>query len=194
VRGRPPRPSEDPVGPTVFVPGRLEGVRQWSLASDQSGAIRLTGLNGVAWSRDGKTTAARCECRDVQHRGPAPAGACCCGLYALHPWAADSDGFRLQNLFSGLSVVGVVEAWGTVQVHGEGFRAQYARPTAFALLGLSRASEYGDLLARLAAAHRAEVIGLGGVGELMGHCVDVQLGLSRRTVAQLLEGGDPRPR
>lgn len=129
---------------------------------------------------------------DDSHRGPAPAGACSCGLYALHGWAADSGELEPQGPRSELGVVGVVEAWGTVHVHGDGFRAQYARPTTFALLGLPRASEYGDLVAQLAVAHRVGITEFEGVADFVDHCADLGLGLGRRTVAQLLEGGDPR--
>ena len=152
------------------------------------------GLNRrLQWSGGGETTAARCDGGSARHKAPAPEGACCCGLYALHPWAlADSGVFGLAVAWGELDVAGVVEAWGVVQVHGEGFRAQYARPTALALVGHPRGSEYGELVAKLAAAHRAEVIELDAIGGLADHCESDQLGLSRRTVTQLLSGGDPR--
>ncbi len=193
MRGYPPRRNPAPAGPTVYVPGRLYGVRRWQVLPDVSGAPRLTGLNRIPWRSGGQTTAARCKGGGVAHKGPAPEGTCRCGLYAIHPWAiAESSVFGLAVPSGGLEVAGVVEAWGVVQVHGEGFRAQYARPTALALVGDARGSEHGELIARLADEHRAEVIELGGIDGLADHCENAELGLSRRTVTALLSGGDPR--
>lgn len=188
---RAPRYGPTPAGPIVYVPGRLYGVRNWCLATDNEGELRLSGMNQVLWQRDGKSTAAVCSHGDM-HRAPAPVGGCCCGLYAVHPWAAPGDVPGLASSAGALGVVGIVEAWGTVHVHREGFRAQYARPGALALLGTYRGSGYGELVARLAREHRVELAEFRDLSALVDHCVEAGLGLLESTVAKLLAGGDPR--
>jgi hypothetical protein len=104
----------------------------------------------------------------------------------------NSNVFGLAVASGEFDVAGIVEAWGVVQVHSEGFRAQYARPTALALVGDPWKSEYGQLVAKLADTHRAEVIELGEISGLAEHCEHAGFGLSRRTVTELLGGRDPR--
>ena len=40
-------------------------------------------------------------------------------------------------------VVGIVEAWGRIELHEDGFRAQFARPHTLALIGAPRESDIG---------------------------------------------------
>src|SRR5438876_462828 len=102
----------------LFV-GKLAGLRSWSLA-DQDRA--LGGLfQRVAWPAGRPLRAA---CLVNSHAAPAPA--CSCGIYALHPTRAAAR--ALQEVASPPDVVGIVEAWGAVEVHPDGFRAEYARP------------------------------------------------------------------
>jgi hypothetical protein len=83
-------------------------------------------------------------------------------------------------------VAGLVEAWGAVQLHADGFRAQYARPRALALIGISRRSDQGRLLSWLADAYRAELLEVASTAELAAYCRLHDLGLDQETVRSLL--------
>jgi hypothetical protein len=73
-----------------------------------------------------------------------PVADCSCGLYAL----ADPRDDRLRPSFE---AVGAVVAWGDVEVHATGFRAQYA---AIVALGLPEDAELGHLTRLREAARR----------------------------------------
>ncbi len=106
---------------TPFFAGTIEGIRGWSLSDDLE--LRGRGLgSSEAWAPDGSPTEAVCL-EDDDH--PAPDPGCECGLYALHPQAQISEWVDVF-LFGG--VAGVVEAWGQIELHEVGFRAQFARP------------------------------------------------------------------
>lgn len=163
MRAIDPWKGRGPSGPVAHRRGPVHGIRRWTLVPGAGGAIRLGSLSLQAWLNDGKTTWARCRRGDGRHpRGQrAPIGSCSAGLYALHPAAAGAA----QNLFPPgttrpIEVVGIVAAWGTVHVHREGFRAEYARPTALLLIGAGRNSDYGRLVTDLATGHRARVVEL----------------------------------
>ena len=156
---------------------------------------RTTGLP------EGKTTWARCRNRgpDFHPPGaPAPAGPCSCGLYALHPSAVGrqkswTDGSLTMVVRSGrLDIVGIVEAWGTVHVHAEGFRAQYARPVNLLLIGAPRDSDYGRLVEDLAIAYRAGVTELADAGAFADHCLQRRIGMRPEDVAALTSGAGTR--
>jgi hypothetical protein len=79
-------------------------------------------------------------------------------------------------------VAGIVEAAGAVEVHEAGFRAERARPHAFLLSpGRNR-----NLIDRLAATYRAEVVDVGGPDALLAWCRERRLGLDESVVAGLL--------
>jgi hypothetical protein len=59
---------------------------------------------------------------------PVPANDCMCGLYGWHSPAA---ALRACRAGSGL-IAGAIIAWGDLQVHPSGFRAEHARPVALA--------------------------------------------------------------
>jgi hypothetical protein len=68
------------------------------------------------------------RCREDAHHTP-PVSGCGCGIYAVHdPAACIERG----------TVVGAILAWGRLEVHHEGFRAEYARPVALARGGVER--------------------------------------------------------
>jgi hypothetical protein len=173
-------------------------VRRWKPLRDAGGAIRLGGtVRAEPWLSEGKTTWAKCRSRGpgVHPPGaPAPAGTCTCGLYALHPWAVGrgktrTDGALAMETSSGsLEIVGIVEAWGTVHVHAEGFRAQYARPVDLLLIGTPRDSDYGRLVEDLAIAHRAGMTELADAVAFEDHCRERGIGISPEDVAALTSG------
>ena len=163
--------------------GRVRWLRAWRLLPGPGGEWRLGAYNGELWER-GRPTRARCTRRGyITHAEHAPAGDCSCGLYAVHPWA-----YRAANWpRGGLEVFGTVRAWGCLQLHAEGFRAQWAEPASLFLVGASRRSEYGRVLVDLAAAHDAEVWEVDRMGDAPRRCAQEGLGLARRTVANLLD-------
>ena len=151
------------------------------------------------WLPEGKTTWAACRGRGsgVHPPGaPAPAGPCTCGLYALHPWAVGrqkswTDKSLTMVVRSGrLEIVGIVEAWGTVHVHNEGFRAQYARPVNLLLIGTPRDSDYGRFVEDLAIAYRAGVTEVTDAGAFEDHCREHGIGMSPEDVAALTSGAE----
>ena len=177
---------EDCVGATTFVAEKLHGLRAWHIGVDQEGAIRLSGLHlNEPWPHTGKTNWARCSLTHVR-KHKAPAAQCNCGLYALHPWSAEDRSELQLEVHGRLSVVGVVEAWGQVQLHEEGFRAQFARPAALVVLGASPDSGYGRLVAEVARGHRAELMEAADIPALARNCELRGLGFSKKTVRRLL--------
>ncbi len=185
-------------GPTAVVRGGLHGVRRWKPSRGEGGAIRLGSIaRPDEWLPGGKTTWARCGGRGpgVHPAGaPAPAGPCTCGLYALHPWAVSNQGSWIDGSLTmaagsgALEIVGVVEAWGTVHVHDEGFRAQYARPVDLLLIGTPRDSEYGRLVDDLAIAYRSGVTEVADAAAFDEHCREHGIGMSPEGVAALTSG------
>ena len=92
-------------------------------------ATRLEAIAQEAvWETGSAPTKARCL-TDRGHR--APVARCGCGLYALHPTLAQcsssySDAHRAAQAGHGSDqVVGIVAAWGEVELHETGFRAEY---------------------------------------------------------------------
>ena len=100
------------------------------------------------------------EMTHTLHTAPEPT--CQCGLYAHHPTLSRRHG--LQRGWAAITgalpqgLIGIAEAWGSVELHATGFRAQYARPHA---LGVHRAyleSEQGRVIAQVAEAYEALVV------------------------------------
>ncbi|MSO42498.1 MAG: hypothetical protein EXQ70_11535 [Solirubrobacterales bacterium] len=182
--------SSEPVGEPSLVMGKLHGLRAWGVSGDDDGSLLLTGsVEPAPWEGEGKTSWAMCNRADAYKRCPrqkdqAPGAACDCGLYAHHPWSA--PGPYVPYSLHPLAVHGIVEAWGKVQVYGDGFRAQYARAKALVLLGVEESSPFGQLVSLLAREQRAELLVMSEPEELKAHCRREGLGLSKRAVAQLL--------
>jgi hypothetical protein len=172
-------------GEPPVVPGRLYGLRAWTVG----GGTRLESLaQQGAWASGSKPTKARCAAARG-HR--APAHKCGCGLYALHPTVGEcqsSFGKARRSARAGGAggdVFGIVAAWGEVELHESGFRAEYARPHALIL-----AADHGDGYARrvraLAAGHDAEVWEVDSGHHLHRRCVEQNLGLSEAAIRELL--------
>jgi hypothetical protein len=147
--------------------------------------LALTGqAQQVPWRAE-RPTKARCQSHR-HHR--APREGCGCGLYALHPsrssatrvFGSSRPGYGLQQ------VAGIVEAWGTVEVHEEGFRAEYARPFALILPRRLAGTDVGALIRQLAARYGCQVLELDGHGSLLAFCGRHNLGLSVPVVTELL--------
>ena len=88
------------------------GYRSWRPGKEgEQGELRAIGAIEATW-RPGVSTAA-CRLRSPW----APDPGCECGLYATH-------GVPDAMLDASMIVLGAVRAWGDVQVHREGFRAE----------------------------------------------------------------------
>ena len=83
-------------------------------------------------------------------------------------------------------IAGIVEAWGRVELHKDGFRAEFARPVAVALVGAPAESDLGGAVARLADRYASEVLVLEDHEALVAYCRSRDLGLSRPVVRSLL--------
>ncbi|MCB0868157.1 MAG: hypothetical protein KDB48_05645 [Solirubrobacterales bacterium] len=125
---RKPASDRDPYEEkTPFLAGTIIGIRQWHSDLSLSRLRPLTRYQD--WKMDGKPTEAVCANHEGSHQAPDPD--CDCGLHAYHPWSSKRE--HLSLYFRDSQVTGLVAAWGKVEVHGEGFRAQYAKPMAFVL-------------------------------------------------------------
>lgn len=106
------------------VPDYLEplvGLRQWEFDAE-AGTLDspLSRIPATAW--DGGAVTASCKRADHS----APQANCQCGLYSV-------NGFRhlpQNHRHPGEWVVGMVEQWGTVELHPTGMRSEYARVVA----------------------------------------------------------------
>lgn len=96
------------------------GYRAWRVGED--GTLCPWTFTALAWE-PGVNTAV-CS-RNGSHAPPV--ADCMCGLYAL----TDPSDRRLN--FLGDQVVGAIAAWGDMEVHRTGFRAQFARVVALAM-------------------------------------------------------------
>lgn len=187
------------VGPPTFVPGRLYGIRRWTARRGENGTINLGGhYDYQTWRSAGESTWAQCHARGGHPPGErAPAGRCTCGLYAFHPWAIRRSRFwqdkslLMTTLRGPLDIVGIVEGWGRVHVHREGFRAEYARPTTLLLVGSPRDSDYGRLVEDLAISHRAGLLEAKSASAVENHCRGGGIGISPEAVEALISETDP---
>ncbi|WP_205698757.1 SCP2 sterol-binding domain-containing protein [Conexibacter sp. SYSU D00693] len=120
------------------------GFRAWHL--DDDGVLRAWTFRDAIWE-PGVTTA-RCV-RAASHRPPV--ADCSCGLYAL----SDPSDRRLR--FTGDQVVGAIAAWGDLEVHRTGFRAEHACVVALAVPDRPDV-ELLERLERAAARHRVALV------------------------------------
>ncbi|HWH93973.1 MAG TPA: SCP2 sterol-binding domain-containing protein [Baekduia sp.] len=120
------------------------GYRAWHIEDD--GLLRPWTFTALPWQPG--VNRAVCA-RDVRHEPPV--AECMCGLYALTDPADRRLDFRADQ------AVGAVAAWGDMEVHRTGFRAEHACVTALALP--ARASfEQREALARAAERYRVPLV------------------------------------
>lgn len=109
---------------TPDLTGKIIGFREW--AGDNS--LESTGVGGH-WGRG--VNVARCsQAHAWDHLSPGHD--CQCGLYALHEVP---EAYVGPGPWTGAQEMGAIAAWGKVEVHPNGFRAQYAEIIA---LGFNR--------------------------------------------------------
>ncbi len=183
-------------GESPFLAGELHGLRQWSLESPE-GDFLLAGYFGVPWTPGGEPTEAACHADDSWHSDAdshqPPGHDCGCGLYGLHPdpeialpVVKSAPGVDGNGLGESLQLVGVIEAWGRVELREDGFRAEYARPVVLVASEAVKGSDYGMVVARVASRYRAEVFWFEQPQEVFDFCRERGFGLSRQTVGRLL--------
>lgn len=165
-------------GPPLIV-GELAGLRVWPL---ETGRLRAAGWD-VTWPEGGRPMSATCR---VGAAHEAPAGDCTCGIYAWHPRPSSAEEVFSECSRGSNFVAGIVAAWGAVEVHRTGFRAQYARPVAFVVERRRAGPGYRRRVRRLAARHRAEVLVVDSPADLYRHCLERGLGLRESAVEELL--------
>jgi hypothetical protein len=160
------------------VPSPLFGLRTWTVVGEP-GAEGLAGpQRSMPWPAGGEWLEATCP-----DGHPAPAPGCQCGIHAWHPrrrWARRVMSTRQE-------IPGVVEATGEIEVHGDGFRAQRARPYAlFLVRGRNRGRAE-----RLGAAYGVPVIDAPNADAIVEWCRSRGLGLDEQVVAGLLGADGP---
>ena len=174
------------------VPGRLYGLRRWRVDwGEQPLSMEVWGAGGRCRD-DGQPTRAHCgEHRFPKHR--APHATCGCGLYGLHPRASAARELCGDAADDGV-VIGIVEAWGQVELHRDGFRAEYARPHAFVVFRSVPDPAHEARTLALAKAHGVAVLRVDGASTLHRHCVEQGLGMSDETVRELVPPDELFPR
>lgn len=186
-------------GPLIV--GRIHGLRAWRIGV-ADGVAELRGHGEEPWAVGGEPTIARClggnGRRAARRRHRAPVADCSCGLYALHPHA--STRFGLYGSLGSIgeagdafptAVAGIVEAWGRIELHADGFRAEFARPHTLALIGADRESDVGRLIERLAERSGARLVELDNAEDLVQRCHEHGLGLAPATVRSLVPDDPP---
>jgi hypothetical protein len=156
----PLHPSADPAPPPERVPQTAFcGFRKWALLPhglSSSNRGLYTWTIGVNRAQCLSTRAFACALArgpgavdwievspsaippDQGHR--APAHSCGCGLYAsYHPWRSLD-----RYLCQGPPVYGAISAWGRLELHPDGFRAEYARVVALAPGDAEELARWGE--------------------------------------------------
>lgn len=145
-------PSPDFLEPVV-------GYRAWSL-SDEGELVPWTLVSAGAWAPGVNTAACHIKrfASDVGDPSPSrgrrhrpPAADCMCGLYALN----DATDPRIAPSRTG--ALGAIVAWGDIEVHATGFRAEHACVVALALPAGAARGEV-ERLQRAAARYRVPLV------------------------------------
>jgi hypothetical protein len=157
-----------------LVPGRVYGLRLWRVVAGEHGERLVSPDLAVEWPTGGLPRAARCE----RHGHTAPAPGCKCGVCAWHPRTSTARKVMQWRWY----LPGIVEAWGAVEVHYAGFRAEWARPHTL----ISVPSRFPKQVERLAETYRAEIVELSRPAALVRHCERSGLGFDEPTVSALL--------
>lgn len=177
--------SPQPAGEPLFA-GPIQGLRAWSVVWLEGepwlGGTMTRGL----WEPYGGATRAVCD-PGVGRFGrwlggrthPAPDRHCRCGLYAFHPHSFPDEGSAVGMR---PQVAGVVAAWGRVELHRGGFRAEYARSVALVASPRARPSTV-EAVHRLADRYRAELL---EVEDIRAHCRREGIGLGDPVVDSLV--------
>lgn len=164
----------------TLIAGTLHGLREWRV---ERGALTLRSGDfddPTEWEPHGQWTRAVCGRPRLGAHAHAPPGReCACGLYAYHPDRATARSAFVAAKMG--KVVGVAEAWGRVEVHVDGFRAQFARPHTFVRVpGRDARAEIEEI----AAHHRAHVLSVSDGEELYEHCRREHFGIAEHALEE----------
>lgn len=161
---------------TPLVPTPVYGLRTWTVRGERPDE-RLAGAyrDAAPWPAGGAWLEASCPGPEG-HSAPAPQ--CSCGVHAWHPRRRAA-----RRILAGRGEVpGIVEAYGAIEVHEDGFRAERARPYALLLAPGRNAA----LAHRLGEAYRVPVVEVANADAVLGWCSEHGLGLGEPVVAELL--------
>lgn len=173
-------------GPRPLFPAAIHGIRAWRV--DDRGILYGAGRGSDwRWAPGGEATVACCEatvdCPESGSHSP-PDPDCGCGLYGVHLGAAGEyvPEPGLQPL-----ACGVIEAWGRVELHEDGFRAEFARPVALLVppRPLTLPAEEQRLL-DVAGLYRAEPVRMPKLRHLADWCRRRGFGLAPGVVQRLV--------
>jgi hypothetical protein len=181
----------------TVVPGLIYGLRAWTLYTEGS-HWRLGSRSQASIWPVGEPMEARCAGQDLldeEHPHDPPGPTCGCGIYAYHPFGARAE--ELAECIEapepgranaiGWTVYGVIAAWGRVEVHEQGFRAQSARLAAILTAGAWDHSAYGDARRAVALEYDVPVVPvLGDPEEVVASCRERWPGLTPELVDTLL--------
>lgn len=117
-----PVPEDAPSFAQCVIGYRTWRVRDWVLEPLSMGHPWRPGVNTARCHYTGELLTFGTPPTPLPDAHPAPHPECDCGLYALHKIPEFDDG----------QVVGAVAAWGRLEVHANGFRAEYAQILALA--------------------------------------------------------------
>lgn len=171
---------------TPLLAGTIHGIRAWQLMVDgDSGRDLLAAIAGdVVWPRRRPMRALCVPDGAVEPGHEVPEPGCSCGIYAHHPFRASSLVVECHD-DDHSRVLGVVEAWGRLEVHELGFRAAHARPHTL-LVDAQVADSHKHRVQRLATDYGARYVECDGEEEITLHCERLERGLSSGAVASLL--------
>ncbi len=184
-----------------LIAGRIHGVRVWSIGV-AGGVAELRGHREEPWAAGGEPTIARCigggDRRTDEASPPRPGrrllvrSVCAPSprKRELWPLRAVRVDRRAADAFP-TAVAGIVEAWGRIELHADGFRAEFARPHTLALIGAGRESDVGELIERLALRYGARLVELEDAEDLVERCHEHGLGLAPATVRSLVPDDPP---
>jgi hypothetical protein len=174
----------------------IHGVRTWEVVPSPEGEPMLCGWAvSQVWppGEPYRATCAATRFRRVPAHGRvrephlAPHPRCTCGIYAMHPSRLDArrELARKLDRCETCGVIGAIEAWGRIEVHASGFRAERARPVTFFRCGGALEPSRGEI-EQLAAAYGARIVELEDPRELSGAFAELH-GLDRGIVRGLID-------
>jgi hypothetical protein len=159
--------------PLVATP--VYGLRTWTVSGERPDERLAGSYRDAPWPAGGAWLEASCPSAEG-HSAPAPG--CGCGVHAWHPRPRAA-----RRILAGRrEIPGIVEASGAIEVHEDGFRAEWARPYALLLAPGRNAA----LIHRLGAAYHVPIVDVGGADAVLAWCRAHGLGLSAPVVAELL--------
>ena len=93
----------------------------------------------------------------------------------MHPWPEQTSEVA-RSLIGGsdlaIPVMGIVEAWGRIEVHEDGMRAEYARPHSLLLFTESFPPDYAEILGVLARTYRVPILEVEDAEAVVSYCAD----------------------